>query len=496
MLSVLASLLETAPDSTNRIDDVLALQSDAFLVRVTNFGTSTIGGGAYERPFLILWTFGADGLLTRSEQFDVGREAEALARFDEIGAEAAPERRPARRVRPNAATEHARRQLAVIEAGDASALLALASDDLKVVHHPSHSVYGREEWVGALRSFIRARDGKLAIEPLATLGDSLALCLSSFSASGTRGRKFDVGPIEYQDIALLDVDDRGRCAHCEIFAPDRLSDAIARLYERYAELLPEGPERARVAAIARWAATATEDPDVERIATMLAPDVEFLDRRSLGLGSARGRPAVVQSLRALVELSERFEMRADDVLGLRVDALLVRWANLGTLRDGGGAYERRFLLLMVFAPDGLVTRSEWFDPDREAEALTRFDALAAAPAAARPRRRVRSNAATEFFARGEALVASRDLDAIAASWADDIRFVHGPAGTVFGLEEMRAWFRLHLEDPDAVLESETIATLGEWLALQRATWSGSRRRLRARLLPDDPDRCRGPAPGG
>ena len=38
--------------------------------------------------------------------------------------------------------------------------------------------------------------------------------------------------------------------HCEIFAADHLGDAIARLYERYAEQLPEGPERERAAVAA------------------------------------------------------------------------------------------------------------------------------------------------------------------------------------------------------------------------------------------------------
>ena len=42
------------------------------------------GGGAYERQFLILWVFGAHGLLTCVEWFDADREEEALARFDEI----------------------------------------------------------------------------------------------------------------------------------------------------------------------------------------------------------------------------------------------------------------------------------------------------------------------------------------------------------------------------------------------------------------------------
>ncbi len=81
------SLLEVTGDVGWATDDVLVVRSDAVLLRQTNFGTVRAGGGAYERPYLLLSIFGADGLLTRLEQFDVGHEAEALAhealaRFD------------------------------------------------------------------------------------------------------------------------------------------------------------------------------------------------------------------------------------------------------------------------------------------------------------------------------------------------------------------------------------------------------------------------------
>src|SRR5205823_2764540 len=65
------------------------------------------------------------------------------------------------------------------------------------------------------------------------------------------------------------------------------------------------------------------------------------------------------------------------------DALLVRRTHAGTDRAGGGAYERVFLALYVFGADGLVTRIEFFDTDREDQALARFDELTAEPATPR-----------------------------------------------------------------------------------------------------------------
>ena len=43
--------------------------------------------GAWEKPGLVLWILGSDGLVARIETFDADRAAEALARFDEVSAE-------------------------------------------------------------------------------------------------------------------------------------------------------------------------------------------------------------------------------------------------------------------------------------------------------------------------------------------------------------------------------------------------------------------------
>src|SRR5262249_62212201 len=106
--------------------------------------------------------------------------------------------------------------------------------------------------------------------PLATLGDSVALCLVTASASFAGGT-FDVGAYEIETIALDEVDAQGRRRQAEHFAPHHLGDAVVRLYERYAELLPEGPARDRAAATARSVAGAFGPPDLDRYAAMLSP---------------------------------------------------------------------------------------------------------------------------------------------------------------------------------------------------------------------------------
>src|SRR5262249_2263175 len=248
LLDALRALLEVAADVVNRIDDVLRLQPDMLLVRMTNFGTQRVGGGEYERPFLMLGSFGPDGLVTRLEQFDIGREAEAVARFDELALSAVPGRR---RVRANAATANTARHDAAFARRDADALVALYAEDVENVEHPTGVVYDREGGLRSWRSLLGARDPRYEHEPLATLGDSLALCRASWSASGLAGGKFDVGAYEVERINLVEVDARGCRRRVESFAPERLGDAIGRLYERYADILPDGQARARGAATAR-----------------------------------------------------------------------------------------------------------------------------------------------------------------------------------------------------------------------------------------------------
>src|SRR5262249_7352049 len=161
----------------------------------------------------------------------------------------------------------------------------------------------------------------------------------------------------------------------------------------------------------------------------------------------------------------------------RPDALLFRWTNTGTLRDGGGAYERRFLSIWAFGPDG-VTYIEQFDAECDAEALDRFYELTAEhPAAPSPRpkalrRRFRPNAATAHVERHEAAVAARDADSLAAELADDVETVDHATGTTYDRQGVLFSFRSAFKARGLVYESVPLATLGDSLVLLRARTSG------------------------
>jgi hypothetical protein len=183
-------------------------------------------------------------------------------------------------------------------------------------------------------------------------------------------------------VVVAEADANESLVASEIFAGDRLGDAIVRLYERWAGSMPDGPERTRATATARSLAVLAETFELDRFAAAIAPAIEVVDHRTVGFGSLHGAEALVQAVRAMVELTEGLDWRIDDVFALRADALLVRNIRSGIQRAGGGAFEIALRELWLFGANGRITRFERFEADREAEALARFDALAGSGAAA------------------------------------------------------------------------------------------------------------------
>ncbi|MGH7339953.1 MAG: hypothetical protein ACREKH_05620, partial [Candidatus Rokuibacteriota bacterium] len=316
-------LVETA---AIRDEHVLVLRADALLVHRTHFGIDRAGGGAYERRFLNIFVFGADGLVIRIEWFDPDRDAEALARFDELVGDRTAGRTAQRRIRPNAALALIARLDATIADRDVDALPALYAEETEVVDRRAGGVGGgtwhRQGVLDTWRALLRAQDPKCRHEPLATLGAALALSRLSLRASGFAGANFDVGPYEREEIFLHEVDAQGRLRRNEIFDTDRLGDAVACLYERYAELLPDGPARASAAATARSVAILVGPFDVERYRAVHAPGIEVVDHRTLGTWFAHGAEPLMRNFGSLLDLTADLVNRTDDVLAVRADSLL------------------------------------------------------------------------------------------------------------------------------------------------------------------------------
>jgi ketosteroid isomerase-like protein/tetratricopeptide (TPR) repeat protein len=469
VVGAIRALVELGVDNVWRFDDILDLRPDGFVVRWTESGTDRATGGAFERKLCQIFIFGADGLVARWEQFDADSEAAGLARFDELMTQPVPRR--ARRVRPNTATAYAARLDAAMAARDVDALAKLEAEDIEVVDHPAGTTYGAAANLAARRMLLRAENLKFRHEPLASLGDSLALLRLSISASGVAGGKFDVGAYE-RDILVLAGGKRS-----ELFAADKLGDAVVRLYERYAELLPDDSERRRIATSARALAAHLGPLSLDRLASSWVGAVEFIDHRIVGFGSVSGVQGFRDVLHTLFELAHDLANRVDDILDLRADAALLRVTNCGTDRAAGGTFERPFLMMWVFRPHGGLQRIEQFDLRQETEALARFDELVgnppsdlASPISPQPF----ANAVTRLNERFARAWAARDWDAVAALHAPALRLedrrrllqMEGQAETNL------AYLRVLFDVPRSAWTMTPIATRGERLALSRYLFEG------------------------
>jgi hypothetical protein len=267
------------------MDDILGARSDMVLWRATLSGTDRASGGPFELVHLHLRVFGADGLQTRLEFFDTDRDAEALARFDALtgSAPSAPfgaagSRRPGRRrVRANATTAGAARLDAVMAARDADALADLDAEHVEVIDHPTGTTYDGAGNLASRRMLLKSRGPEVSARTLATLGESLASAPPlDISERGSRRevRRQRLRERDHHSGRLR----RPRTQPAQrIFAVDRLGDAVVRLYERYAEMLPDGPARARAAVTARPVAALLGPPD----RWPFAPDVEATDYRTV-----------------------------------------------------------------------------------------------------------------------------------------------------------------------------------------------------------------------
>jgi class 3 adenylate cyclase/tetratricopeptide (TPR) repeat protein len=420
--------------------------------------------------------------------FDTGRAAEALAATRVAGC-----------VRANAAAAALDRLAAALAARDFDALGALHAERLRVVHHVTGTVLDRQGTLDWWRAYLGDRDVSFTVEPLAVLGDALALSQLSWSGSTSDDPLLDVGAFESTELDLVEVDAEGRAVQIAVFAPDRLGDAVGRLYERYAELLPEGPGRERAALRARATMAMRLLPgQLEPFAAVLSADVEAVDHRVLGTWAARGPETILAHWRSLQEVADNVVMRMDDVLALQPDASLVRMTYAGTVRSSGGLFERTLLALSAVGTDGLVARLEMFDPGQEAEALARFDALISRPAEARydsgdPARAryqalgaaaphdssaalVKPNKASAAMERAQAAIATRNWAAVRALAADGARF-----------EDRRRFARITLDADGWVMDLKRIAkaeafefrrtlvaTAGDRVCLERELFAGGR----------------------
>jgi hypothetical protein len=134
-------------------------------------------------------------------------------------------------IRENAATAATRRVTAAVEDRDFDALADTFADDyVEAIQDPGRSTMNRDHVLEGLRSLFGLANVSLAIEPLATLGESLQLHRTHISGVGG-----DAGSSTIDYISVIEVDSEGRLLRTEAFDVEQLDEAITRMYEHYDE---------------------------------------------------------------------------------------------------------------------------------------------------------------------------------------------------------------------------------------------------------------------
>jgi hypothetical protein len=361
-------LTEISENARTRVDDVLRLRADALLVRWMNFGTDRAGGGEFERPFLFLWVFGPDGLLSRIEAFEVDDEDRALARFDAVVAKTTERAGPSEQRFANAATRSIDRFHEAYAARDWNGVAALFAPGYRDIDRRviADLILDREAYLEMQRAIFDMAVSHYTHELLATRGDRLALCRISFRGSG-----ITVGASELDWLKLFEVDARGERVEGVAFDEDDAVAAYAELEDRYAA--GEGAPYAELLANTRAFCDASAARDWDTVARLLPDDFTLVShRRIVGTATPVSRDEYLATRGAVDDLGLSGDLRLDHLLRISPTAAVgvVTW--FGTV--GGGDFEDSFVV--VYTHDGSRFHTlELFDLDDLDTALARFDEL-------------------------------------------------------------------------------------------------------------------------
>ena len=153
-----------------------------------------------------------------------------------------------------------------------------------------------------------------------------------------RARSSTSAPTRRERFSVIEVDGEDGAPAPSSSPVNRLADAIVRLYERHAELLPDGGERERAALMAR---SGRGTPTRRRGSRSLRRGARPRDRVSRP-SAARvrvdaWRRAVPHRVRSIPEVATDFATHVDDLVSLRSHGLVVRWTQRGTARSQPGA---------------------------------------------------------------------------------------------------------------------------------------------------------------
>jgi len=358
LLRSLHTLVETADEGATRVDDILALHPEAFLVRWTTSGTHPVSHGPFEGQFLRLCIFGADGRLTRAEQFDVDASDQALARFGELANASTTKARI-----ENAATrllDQVHDAWAVRDLDRMASLLApeFHQDDRRSTVRGD---FDREQTLEWMRLMSQMSSAGFTREVLATRGEGLALSRGRFE-----GNDHGIGASVIEWLMVTEVNRGGVLTGQVVFDTGDIDAAYGELEQRYAAEAADS----RRAALTRKFTQAFAARDWNALATLLTPNLIVNDHRLLGWETLHGPAAYIEALKSLVDLAPDVRLRVDH-LTMSDPCFLYVTTWVGTRE--GGAFETPSVIVCELDAMSRICRFDQYDVDQIEEARARLE---------------------------------------------------------------------------------------------------------------------------
>lgn len=229
--------IKLVPDIRVGISRVLEFENDLILYEHLGSGHDAGGGYMEIRTLVISRTRGAR--VDRVEVFEIADEDRARARFAELTGD-----QPLAAAAPgNAATALAQRWAAAFNAHDRGALLDCFNSSYRQADRRpglANTIEGPQNTVDMLASTWELADFKVEVTPMRTHGERFAVSRILFSGGGS----------EVDMLCTWVVDAEGLVLYNDLYDPDALKIAIARMHELAAgDRAPgERPPRSGIAA--------------------------------------------------------------------------------------------------------------------------------------------------------------------------------------------------------------------------------------------------------
>jgi hypothetical protein len=357
--------LDLAPDFASRYEEVLALEADALVARMTFFGTARESGGPFENKVCALVRFGVDGRVTLTEWFEAEQTAEALARFDAVAGPIAP---AVASPFENSASRAFREIIAVWVARDESRWQTIHSPSVRYRDHRRlfRLDLDRQEFLDFSRPLLTLRSGSAQLDLVATRGERLALMRLTVLMSGG-----EVGPSAIDSFMVIEADERGAIAAYDRWDPEDEDAAWADLDRRF-----DAGEGAAFAGFFGRFANGVAERDWDAFTALCSPEIVEHDHRPLtSIGITRRRDAYVQkNLGVWTEIADAI-LRFVHVRGDEHAALVqISWE--------GGQDDARFEVPQICVGEldaqGRLARVDVYELDQLDAALARFEELSRA----------------------------------------------------------------------------------------------------------------------